>query len=301
MKTVVAMTIYDRTPQVNKAVFAGLSLPGNQTDIVAVCYDRAPEDSNRAFQEECTKLGVELRESKLEDEYVGPRCPSRSWNSALSLVEESHAFCMSSEVILAPHSIDMAYHMNEVNDNTMIVGRAEHCGQSYAYPSLSGEQLLCRTITYSGRPSGLGFVWFLPMNAYRAIGGYDEIYMNGYCYEDDDFVIRMWRGGSDFLFCDDIMGFHLEHKRDHLKNADGRVTINEKIFKDRFKDINLLKEWRFKHYVNRFDVGLTLISHEEDLELVRKYYSHQKFYGQDEPWRAIPVGPHKIFPTVVIK
>jgi len=302
MKKVLAITLYDRTPEVIRAVCAGLSLPGNQPDAVAVCYDRAPKASVCALRFECSRLGIKLREVFLEDDAIGPRCPSLAWNKALSLCDESHVFCMSSEVVLAPHSIGMAYHMSEVAENFMIVGKAEHCGQSYAYPSPDGSKLMCRTITWSGRPSGLGFAWLLPMKAFRAVNGFDETYMQGYCYEDDDFVLRMWNNGTDFMFCDDIIGFHLEHRRDHLKDVDGRVSMNEKIFEKRYNDIGVLREWKFAHHVSRFDVGLNIMSHKRDSDFNHKCFVHQKFYGQDAPWRAIPVGTYQFkAPTIESK
>ncbi len=289
MTQTLAMTIYDRTPEVIRAVCAGLSLPGNLPDVVCVCYDRAPVESIYELRRESKRLGFELREEFLEDKAVGPRCPSKAWNMALSLVEDdnAHVFCMSSEMVLAPHSIGMAYHMAEICPDAMIVGRAEHCGQSYAYPRADGS--MNRTITWSGKPSGLGFAWLFPMKKFHLAGGFDEDYMDGVCYEDDDFVIRMWNAGSDMLFCDDIMGFHLEHKRDHLKNNDGRVSRNGKIFKEKWGDINYLKERKFQHVGARLDVGMSLISRKKEPDLVQRLFVHQKVYCQHEPWRAIPV------------
>lgn len=288
--TTLAITIYDRTPEVIRAVCAGLSLPGNRPDVVAVCYDRAPQEAVDTLREECKKLGAELRESFLDDDAVGPRCPSRAWNKALALTDESHVFCMSSEMVLAPHSIGMAYHLSGVCPSALIVGRAEHCGQSYAYPSLAGgDEMLNRTITWSGKPSGLGFAWLLPMAEYSQTAGHDEKYMDGFCYEDDDLVLELWKFGCDFLFCDDIMGFHLEHKRDHLKDGDGRVTKNAEIFTAKWGDINYLKDRKFQHVVARFNVGMSFISHKKDPELVEQLFIRQKLYGQTESWRAIPV------------
>ena len=74
------MTIYDRTPEVINAVFHGLHLPGNRPDIIAVCYDRASNESIKSFIKEAKGLGCELRETFLMDDHVGPRCPSRAWN-----------------------------------------------------------------------------------------------------------------------------------------------------------------------------------------------------------------------------
>jgi len=280
------MTLHDRTTEVINAVFSGLSLPGNGVDAVAVCYDRAQQDAVDCVRGWRRVLGFELREHFLEDLAVGPRCPSKAWNAALELVEEDHAFCISSDMVMAPHSIGMAYHLATVAPTAMIVGRAEHCGQSYAWEDGG---YMHRTFTWSGKPSGLGFAWLIPMAAFRTVGGVDDIYMDGLCYEDDDLVLRMWEDGSDMLFCDDIVGFHLEHKRCHLKDHDGRVTVNEGIFAKRWGDVNHLRDSLFEHTSTRFNVGMALWSHKDDPDLRQRLSLRQSLYGQHEDWRAIPI------------
>ena len=207
--------------------------------------------------------------------------------------DQDNVFCMSSDMVMAPHSIGMAYHLAEVAPDTLIVGRAEHCGQSYAFSMIEyGENikhLQNRTITWSLRPSPLGFTWMMPMKWFRGLGGYDEIYMNGYCYEDTDFVMRLWEAGVDFVFCDDIMGFHLEHKRDHLRDSDGKVSRNGQHFKARWGDLNILRDRKFPHITCACDVGLSFMLHEKNEKLLNDCFNQQKLYGQDEPWRAIPV------------
>lgn len=288
--TTLALTIYDRTPEVIKAVFAGLSLPGNKPDNVVVCYDRASPEAVKAFRIECLKLGMGLREAFLDDGAVGPRCPSKAWNMALALTDDTHVFCMSSEIVLAPHSIGMAYHLSEGCPDAFVVARAEHCGQSYAYTyKIGGESLSSRTITWSLYPSPIGFAWLVPMKTHRAIGGFDEVFMKGLCYEDSDFVIRAWENGADFVFCDDIMGFHLEHKRDHLKNEDGRVTINEKLFVKRHGHINYLRDKMFKPNEFRCDIGLAFWLHDKESTITRTTFIQQKVYCNYEKWRAFPV------------
>lgn len=292
-KRTVAMTIYDRTPEIIDAVFAGLSFRGNRPDCVAVCYDRASNDSVEAFRRGCRSIGAMLKEAFLYDDVEGPRCPSRAWNAALTLVRDKNVFSMSSDVILAPHSVDMAFHMAELRDNLMVVGRADHCGPSYAWPNPERNNVLkWRTITWSAAPRGLGFCWLFPMELYRKVGGHDEVYMDGYCYEDDDLVLRMWEEGATFLFCDDIFGIHVEHPRDHLLNKDGKVTVNEEIFRSRYGDINRLSDWKIDCNVARCDVGITIVSHEKEMELPRMAVAQQALYGQDAPWRAIPATVH---------
>lgn len=296
MKKTLAITLYDRTVEVIDAVFNGLRLPGNTPDIVAVCYDRAPKHAMEAVKRHCMEMGIELRESVLTDAIQGPRCPSKAWNTVLATVyDQKNVFCMSSEMILAPHSIGMAYQLAQVAPEYLIVGRAEHCGQSYAYTRQHKDiSMKTRTITSSFTPHPLGFSWLLPMKAFQDIEGFDEVYQDGLCYEDDDFVLRMWNHGVNFMFCDDIMGFHLEHKRDHLKDGDGRVTINEKIFETRWGDLNILKDHKIKMVGYQAEVGLAFWVHEgmpdkERDDVIKATYIAQKMYGQYEDWRAIPV------------
>lgn len=290
MRRVLAITLYDRTPEVIRAVCAALSFPSNRPDVVAVCYDRAPQESVDTLREECKKLGAELREAFLTDDAVGPRCPSMAWNKALALTDESHVFCMSSEMVLAPHSIGMAYHLAEVAPSILLIGRAEHVGQSYVWAHTIGKvRINSRTITCAVSPSPLGFCWLLPMEIYRQVGGFDESYQDGFCYEDDDLVLNLWNAGADFVFCDDVMGFHLEHKRDHLRDEDGRVTINGRIFEKKWGDLKLLKDRKFEKVVALCEVGLSFWMHTESPKMIREIFVQQKLYGQDAPWRAIPV------------
>jgi hypothetical protein len=301
MGTVIAMTVHDRTDEVLDAVFAGISLPGNRPDRIVVCFDRARQETIAKTQKNCHTLNIPLDYTVLDDPAIGPRCPSMAWNRALGLVTEDYAFCISSDVILGPHSVGMAYHLVKERPESIVCGKADHCGSSYVWQWLlaNGEKVTHRTMTCSiaGRP--LGFDWLLPMKLVREIGGYDEAFMNGLCYEDDDFTIRMWRAGADIIFCDDVSGIHLEHKRDHLKDADGRVAHNERLFKDRHGDINYLRDAKFQRYIWKDPnvPGLSVWFHVEDPNTPQKLATAQQLYGVDQPWRAIiPHDPAEIKP-----
>lgn len=291
MKKVVAMTIHDRTPEVVDAVFTSLRMPGNTPDDVAVCFDRCPKDIFELVKMECWRIGVNLRIGILDDEVEGPRCPSRAWNTIFKLIEEDHVFCISSDTVLAPHSVGMAFHLSQVAPDFLIVGRAEHCGQSYTWTLKwrvgTMEEFKHRTMTWHQSPKPLGFNWLLPMKRVREIGGYDEAFMRGYCYEDSDFVLRLWNAGVDFVFCDDIVGFHLEHKRDHLLDEDGKVSQNEGIFVSRYGHKDYLEHLHFRPLYRRCDVALGFWTHDESEETLHAIAAAQLLYGNEEPWRAI--------------
>lgn len=261
MKRILAMTVHNRTVAVINAVLNALRFPGNDIDAVAVCYDR-PHHSETVHTIEswCSEFGIEYLWDLIEDGSTEPRCPSRAWNKALDLIEDSHAFCISSDVVLAPHSIGMAYHMAEGLPEHIIVGKTEHCGTGYSW-SPQDCKIKHRTITSHRYPGPLGFNWMLPMKYVRTIGGYDEAFMGGLCYEDDDFFIRMWNSGAEVLFCDDICGFHLEHSRDHLKDDDGKVTKNCKLFEEKHGDSHVVHDMKFAHHGMSFDVAMSSLSH----------------------------------------
>jgi len=288
------MTVYDRPPEVIRAVISALSFPGNQPDRVVVCYDRAPELSREIMRWECNRVGIDLIETSLDDDFEGPRCPSLAWNTAMRLVDDENAVLMSSDMVLTPHSLGMAFHLSSNEPNTVIVGRADHAGTSYnwKHSDSHGGTVVTRTMCSSQFPNPLGFVWLIPTAAYNAIGGYDEAFMKGVCYEDTDFTVRLWEHGCDFLFCDDVAGFHIEHPRNHLRNLDGRVRINCDLFNSRHRmtsegDKSVLRNLPMK--IATFGVGMCMWAHEADDSRANRLDIAQRLYGHCAPWQAIQV------------
>lgn len=61
------------------------------------------------------------------------------------------------------------------------------------------------------------------------INGWDEEFMKGYAYEDDDFGARWVRAGIPFVVRDDIQGRHQYHPR--IVTIHGGTVINRRRFK----------------------------------------------------------------------
>ena len=139
------------------------------------------------------------------------------------------------------------------------------------------------------------------MKTVRKIGGYDMEFMEGLCFEDDDFVIRMWNEGADILFCDDIHALHIEHPRAHLEDHK-RIERNRKLFIDRYGDLDYLKNsirrstkhssgWIWNSVCGMKDEwppGLAIWSHENENNNIRKLVLAQRMYGHGKNWVAIP-------------
>lgn len=58
----------------------------------------------------------------------------------------------------------------------------------------------------------------------EAINGWDEDFMKGYAYEDDDFGARWVRAGLPFTFRDDIRGVHQYHPRTETVPEGGKIN-----------------------------------------------------------------------------
>jgi len=291
---VLAMTIHNRTPEIIRAVCAAFRFPGNLPDTIAVCYDRASKESVAAFRRECSEMKIGLRETFLHGP-AGFRCPSAAWNAVFDLVDEDHVMCVSSDVVLGPHSIGYAFHMSSVLPEGIIVGKADHCGPSYystfAIDGKGGEVIVTsRTMTSAIFMNPLGFAWVLPMKHVRAIGGYSMDFMDGFCFEDNDFTLRMWRSGVDLAYVDDILALHMEHTRPHALDEE-KVAINRKVFLEKYGDLKALDISKLNAYVWQNDKtgpGLALCAHKKEPGAANRLAAASRLYGHGEDWIAIP-------------
>ena len=79
----------------------------------------------------------------------------------------------------------------------------------------------------AAHPRPLGFIWAGPMHQVRTVKGYDETFAEGFWYDDNDFFLRLWNSGLNFLFDDTISGTHLHHDRTTLNTPAGQAGIQK--------------------------------------------------------------------------
>lgn len=144
------------------------------------------------------------------DRAPGWICPARAWNMGFNHVTTEMVYCISSETIQDFGNVDKARELLS-GPPCVVFGKAVDDGP---VPVVSGDHpnLLCGY----DQPRPLGFIWAMPMWAIRVIGGYDEAFMDGIAFEDDDIVWRLWRLGLPFVFTDQISGVHQHHHRPFL-------------------------------------------------------------------------------------
>ena len=226
------MTIHERPGAVIRAVRAGVYANGTQPNQVVICFDRSSRETVRAVYDEWRLAEPDTVE------LCGPpgwRGPAKAWNAALARVSSELTMMISSEVAVSPDSIAR---MREflATRQAVLFGK---CTDSSGTQQVTGfpPGLLCS----SEYPRPLGFVWCVPTWALRAIGGYDEGYMKGLCYDDDDISYRLWKLGLPFVFHDGVSGVHQFHERPGLRTKEGiaKTAINRAYIRAKFSSDGL--------------------------------------------------------------
>lgn len=88
---------------------------------------------------------------------------------------------------------------------------------------------VCGSLVNTGYKSETPAMYFLAMfnkKDIEKINGWDEEFMKGYAYEDDDFGARWIRAGIPFVVRDDILGRHQYHLR--VVSIHGGTVVNRR-------------------------------------------------------------------------
>lgn len=90
------------------------------------------------------------------------------------------------------------------------------------------------------RPANYHFCSALSRKNWERIGGFDETYCSGYCFDDDDFRERVRAANLQFVQRDDLLTFHQQHPAG-LKPAD---------WKEQWEKNRALYEWKWGPYIH---------------------------------------------------
>lgn len=226
--------MYEKPPEVMHSVFNGLDQGDYDADQIVIVVDRPSREARREVDH--FVMARETRGTEGVDEYIeraryevldGPpgwRSPCISWNAGMKHVTGDQLLIIQGDVVLTPGSVDHARKCLSERPaayfGMVLESDPDKCrGAGHAGP------VLCS----STNPRPLTYLVALPTEAVRAIGGWDEAFQAGAWYEDDDFTIRLWKHGLDFIFDDRISGIHQSHDRHYAR--EGAIRTNETIFR----------------------------------------------------------------------
>lgn len=238
--TSVILTINERPPDVLGRVFR--SLAGQAADELVVVFDRTP----LTLRDQVVFMTSLMRKKPVFVEIAGDPgwlCPAKAWNAGFGAATMEVFYCLSSEVIQAPDNILNARRLL-CGPPAVVFGKAVDTGEEPLTTSATDPQVLCS----SEIPRPLGFMVAMPAWCVRSVGGYDEAFMKGYWYDDDDFFYRLWRLGIPFVYDDNIFGQHQAHPRPVLKTDAGKDGIRRNLQL-------MIAKWGAEHPINGEPMG----------------------------------------------
>lgn len=218
----IIVPIHEKPKEVLEEVQLGLESQGEEIDQLIVVMDRVPadpvisdDDVTQGWLED--GFGLDLIDypqaiSIKLDGSPGWRSPCIAANAGLKEITGEITIYNPSDIVQAPGNIafikdQMATHP-AVYFAKVLESKPEECmGPGHAGP------VLCS----SDNPRPLTFLFAAPTEAMRSIGGWDEAFQDGVCYEDDDLTARLWKHGLDFIFDDRFNGIHQSHSRAYFK------------------------------------------------------------------------------------
>jgi hypothetical protein len=200
MKRSILMTIHDREPAVLMSTLRSLWRAGvaDEEELVLVNdrssrpIDWATDMAKKMF------ANVTVIDVKEEPEFSieGFANPSRAFNIGLEACQGADLWIMSSDVLVNPAVIDRARKVRtkEMIWTPLILDldtQMQYCGPTRMFP----------------------MPWFLVCSTEKAIecGGWDETYMQGMCYEDNDFVGRLAACTGAFQGDWSVCAYHQSH------------------------------------------------------------------------------------------
>jgi GT2 family glycosyltransferase len=219
MKLSAILTINNRPPDVSRKVADSFALEGNQPDEMIVVLDRPTTQAEKgAVAAYNGNLGFPVKFVTVEGE-PGWKGPGRAWNHGFREATGDLFYCISSEVVQDAGNLDKARALAE-DGRTVVFGS---CWNSVKKSLVKNAPhgLLCS----SEFPRPLGFIVCMPSLKVREIDGFDEKFMDGFWYDDDDFFFRLFRTGVSFTFDDSVNGVHLDHDRADLNCKRGWEMI----------------------------------------------------------------------------
>lgn len=207
VKESIIMTVYDREPEVLLNTFRWLSLSDlSESEIIVIddCSTMTYEWLGPYLKELPTRwLRMEPYECcKIDGNYNNP---AKAFNQALLEARGERVAIMSSDVIVPPRVLEAA--------------RKAYDGDTVWCPMVID---LATSMEYCGPHRQFPMPWFLyaPRQLCVDAGGWDENYLLGMCFEDNDFVGRLALECRGIQFDWNQVVWHQSHFQPAYQDAD---------------------------------------------------------------------------------
>lgn len=200
-----------------------------------------PMDTNRLEQFANTKRAYD--EMEQVKEFI---IPTRSWHKLTKYLKEHK---LNEDVQLIPYKVEVGFNPSKALNigvrnakyENIIITSPEVKPTTDVLKQLSerlDENIICEvadqdadgnlsvlvSTNFRGKTPAMYFLAMFQKKDIEAINGWDEEFMRGYAYEDDDFGERWMRAGIPFVIAEDIRAVHQYHPR--TETVKGGLTTN---------------------------------------------------------------------------
>lgn len=204
MKYSFLMTVYDREPELLLSTIRALSRC-DLSDCEIVIVD---DGSNMDYDWVQAAMSARLRGTPYkwidtgwyEADRIGNgyNNPAHAFNVALEAASGDSVIIMSSEVLITPRIVERIRRtdLKEAAWTSMVIDietGAQYCGPNRLFPApwcLAADRQICLDI-----------------------GGWDETYLLGQCYEDNDFMGRLFLKTGGFMGDWTVIAYHQSHNQ----------------------------------------------------------------------------------------
>ncbi len=213
VKSSVLLTVYDREYEVILACLRGLSRSLDEDSEVIVVNDGSSMNyaGVKAYG---TKMlpnfrWIEMPEYDAFRIEPGFNNPAKAFNAALEAASGDRVYVMSSDVLVSKPVIErsMRYDFEEMAWTPLVVDTdsgMQYCGPLRLFPA----------------------PWFLGCSRKHLIacGGWDETYLQGMCYEDNDFIGRIMLQTKRFIGDWSVAVYHMSHDQPAYAVSDPAIA-----------------------------------------------------------------------------
>lgn len=217
MKYSIVMPYYKR-PELRYTLDSYAEYYGHRNDIEVIIVEDSKNFNSEEMHGELVNI-VKRYESKVNVKTIlDPKfsyCSASKYNNGVKVSSGSIIMLTNPE---SPHNFDFFEKFDEMDfSNTYLVCACVSVNVlvdrgTFFNSDLGFSQWYQHSIH---RNAMYHFCSVISKDNFNKIGGFDERYSDGYCFEDDNFVKRVQKHGINIVTRDDIFTYHIEHPRDY--------------------------------------------------------------------------------------
>ena len=210
----VILTLFNREYEVILSCLRSLSRSLSPSDEVVIVNDGSTFDYSgvRGYAARvlpCASKWIDMPDYEAYRIAGGFNNPAKAFNEALQNASRHNLYVMSSDIIVTPNCVKRVKRcdLSEAAWVPLIVDMdtgAQYCGPTRLFPA----------------------PWFLACDTEhaKACGGWDEEYLKGLCYEDNDFMGRIMLQTGRFLGDWTVAAYHQSHPQPAYEVSDPHIA-----------------------------------------------------------------------------